>query len=71
MVGLAGSSLCDADEDVVYRMRVCPGRDEVLKVGELTDTGTDSLHVGSELVKQQSRIQDRIIGVNCCNELSI
>lgn len=43
MVRLAASSLCtcDADEDVVYGMRVWPGRDEVLKVGELTDTGTD------------------------------
>lgn len=45
MVRLAGSSLCscDVDEDAVYRMRVRPGRDEVLKVGELTDTGTDTV----------------------------
>lgn len=46
MVRLAGSSLCsrdDDDKDEVYRMRVTPGRDEVLKVGELTDTGTHTV----------------------------
>lgn len=66
MVKLAGSSLCtvDVDGDVVYRMRVTLGRDEALKVGELTDTGTrHSLQVGSELVEQQSEIQDRIKGL--------
>lgn len=45
IVRLAGSSLCtcDVDGDVVYRMGVWSGRDEVLKVGELTDTGTDTV----------------------------
>lgn len=43
-VRLAGSSLCsDAGEDVVSKADVVSGRDEVLKVGELTDTGTDSV----------------------------
>lgn len=56
---------CDAGEnvDVVYKTMVRLGKDEVLKVGELTkDTGTDSLQVGSALVVQQSEIQENVRG---------